>query len=124
MMRRLVVLDVLAGPAWRDVSTMSEHLTLGERGGWLMIEPDGVRVVAGPDDGAQTLLDLHQGGPSFCCRVWHTTGGPDRPTIHTVAAGDADLFEEVLISVGFRSAQPQGIELQKDESGIYWGYYA
>jgi hypothetical protein len=43
--------------------------------------------------------------------------------VYTVDAGDADLYEEVLISVGFSVDQPDGIDLRKDESGIYWGYY-
>ncbi len=33
--------------------------------------------------------------------------------------GDADRYEEVLVGVGFRLEQPEGIELQRDESGTY-----
>jgi hypothetical protein len=123
MMRRLIVLDVFSGPAWRDASDMVDHIQLGDEGAWLMIQPGSIRVVAAAAGGDQVLRDAGQGGPSFYCRAWHTTGGTDRPTVHTVAAGDADLYEEVLISVGFRLEQPEGIELQKDESGVYWGYY-
>jgi hypothetical protein len=123
MMRRLIVLEVFSGPAWRDASDMLGHVQSGATDAWLMIRPEGVRVIGGPAGGDQVLRDARQGGPSFCCRTWHTTSGTDRPTVHTVTAGDADLYEEVLISVGFRLEPPEGIELQKDESGIYWGYY-
>jgi hypothetical protein len=123
MMRRLIVLDVFSGPAWRDASDMVGQVQPGANDAWLMIQPERVREVDAPADGAQILLDVRQGGPSFCCRTWQTTAGTDRPTVHTVTAGDADLYEEVLISVGFRLEPPEGIELQKDESGTYWGYY-
>ena len=123
MMRRLIVLELFSGPAWRDASAMVGHVATGDRGAWLLIQPDSVRLVVGEAGEAQELRDAGQGGPSFYCRTWHTTGGPDRPTVHTVAAGDADLYEEVLMSVGFRLDAPEGIELQKDESGIFWGYY-
>lgn len=123
MMQRLVVLDLFSGPAWRDASDMLDHVKRGASGAWLLIEPLSIRVVAtAPPDGQQ-LRDATRGGPSFCCHTWYTTGGRDRPTVHTVAVGDADLYEEVLLSVGFQREQPEGIELQKDESGIYWGYY-
>ena len=123
MMRRLIVLNVFAGPAWRDASEMVGHVQPADTDAWLMIEPKRVRVVGGHAGGDQVLLNAEQGGPSFYCQAWRTTAGPDRPTVHTVTAGDADLYEEVLISVGFRTEQPEGIELQKDESGSYWGYY-
>ncbi len=103
---------------------MVGHVPPGEAGGWLTIGPDAVRVMnAHPTGGSQELRDREHGGPSFSCRVMHTTAGTDRPTVHTVAVGRADLYEEVLVSVGFRSERPDGIELQRDESGIYWGYY-
>lgn len=123
MMRRLIVLDLFSGPAWRDASDMVGHVGQGASGAWLVVEPTGVRVVGGGTNDKQVLRDADQGGPSYYCRVWHTTGGRDRPTVHTVASGDADLYEEVLIGVGFRLEEPEGIELRKDESGIYWGYY-
>lgn len=123
MMRRLIVLNLFSGPAWRDASDMMGHVQSGGDGAWLMIQTHGVRVVPDAPEGGQVLLDAEHGGPSFCCRTWHTTGGTDRPTVHTVAAGDADLHEEVLIGVGFRLEEPEGIHLERDESGIYWGYY-
>lgn len=123
MMRRLIVLDLFSGPAWRDAADMVGGIEPGGAGAWLMIQPGAVRVVGDWADGDQVLRDAEHGGPSFYCRAWHTTGGTDRPTVHTVAAGDADLYEEVLTSLGFRLEQPEGIELRKDESGIYWGYY-
>ncbi len=121
-MRRLVVLDLFSGPAWRDASEMDGHVHPGEAGGWLLIQPDAVRVTGGHAE-VPVLRDPEHGGPSFSCRVVRTTSGTDRPTVHTVATGDADLYEEVLISVGFHLEQPEGIELQRDESGTYWGYY-
>jgi hypothetical protein len=123
MMRRLIVIDLFAGPAWRDASDMAGEVGPGDRGAWLMIQPGSVRVVGDWADGEQVLRDAEHGGPSFHCRAWHVTGGPDRPTVLTVDVGDADLYQEVLTSVGFRMEQPDGIELRKDESGIYWGYY-
>ncbi len=123
MMRRLIVLDLFSGPAWRDASDMVGHVLPGDAGGWLMVQPDRVRVTGDGEGGTQVLLDREHGGPSFSCRVRHTTSGTDRPTVHTVAAGDADLYEEVLVSVGFRPERPEGVELQRDESGTYWGYY-
>jgi len=123
MMRRLIVLDLLSGPAWRDASDMVGHVEPGGAGAWLMIQAETARVVGDWAGGEQVLRDAEHGGPSFYCRAWHTTGGPDRPTVHTVSAGDADLYEEVLTSLGFQLEQPEGIELQKDESGVYWGYY-
>lgn len=122
-MRRLIVLDLLWGPAWRDASDMVRHIEPGGAGEWLLIEPGSVRVVDDGVAGEQVLRDAEHGGPSFYCRAWHTTGGTDRPTVHTVSAGDADLYEEVLTSLGFQLEPPEGIELQKDEAGIYWGYY-
>lgn len=122
-MRRLIVLDLLSGPAWRDASDMVGHVDAGEVGGWVTIKQGGVRVDGDSANGDQVLRDAEHGGPSFHCRVLHTTGGTDRPTVHTVFAGDADLYEEVLTSIGFRLEQPEGIELEKDDSGIYWGYY-
>ena len=95
----------------------------GAAGGWLLIEAGSIRIVADPPDGKQILRDAEQGGPSFFCRAWYTTNGSDRPTVHTVAVGDADLHEEVLTSVGFSLDEPQGVELRKDEAGVYWGYY-
>ena len=88
-----------------------------------MIEPASIRVVDDAPDGEQILHDAEQGGPSFLCRAWYTTSGSDRPTVHTVAVGDADLYEEVLTRIGFRVEEPEGVELRKDESGVYWGYY-
>lgn len=123
MMRRVIVLELFAGPAWRDASDMVGHVAPGAAGGWLMIEPASIRVVDDAPDGGQILHDAEQGGPSFLCRAWYTTSGSDRPTVHTVAAGDADLYEEVLTRVGFRVEEPEGVELRKDESGVYWGYY-
>ena len=123
MMRRLIVLDLFSGPGWRDASAMSGHLPAGGSEAWLLIQPDSVSVVEGEAGEVQELRDAGGGGPLFYCRTWHTTGGPDRPTVHTVTTGDADLYEEVLLSVGFRLDAPEGIELQKDESGIFWGYY-
>ena len=123
MMRRLVVLDLFSGPGWRDASDMPEHVHGGGSGAWLLIEPGGVRVMDGSADDLQQLRDADQGGPSLYCRTWYTTQGPDRPTVHTVEVGQADLYEEVLVSIGFQLEQPEGIELQKDESGVYWGYY-
>jgi hypothetical protein len=122
-MRRLIVIDLLEGPAWRDASDMVGRVEPGDPGAWLMIQPMSVRVVGDWANGEQVLRDADHGGPSFYCEAWHTTGGRDRPTVHTVTAGDADLYEEVLTSVGFRLEQPEGIDLRKDESGIYWGYY-
>lgn len=122
-MRRLIVLDLLWGPAWRDASDMVGHVESGDVGGWVTIQPGTVRAVGNGADANQVLRDAEHGGPSFHCRVWHTTSGTDRPTVHTVFAGDADLYEEVLASIGFRLEQPEGIQLEKDESGIYWGYY-
>ena len=122
-MRRVIVIELFSGPAWRDASDMVGHLAPGAAGGWLMIEPGSIRVVDDPPDGGQVLRDAEHGGPSFLCRAWHSTAGSDRPTVHTVAVGDADLYEEVLTSVGFCLEEPEGIELRKDESGVYWGYY-
>ena len=122
-MRRLIVLDLLSGPAWRDASDMIGHLDGGDVGGWVTIRPGDVSVVGDGASVDQVLRDAEHGGPSFRCRVLHTTGGTDRPTVHTVFAGDADLYEEVLTSIGFRLEPPEGIELEKDLSGIYWGYY-
>lgn len=123
MMRRLIVLDLFSGPAWRDASDMVGHVRPGAEAAWLMILTRSVQVVDEPPDGSQVLLDAEHGGPSFYCRTWHTTAGRDRPTVHTVAAGDADLHEEVLTGIGFRLEEPEGIQLQRDESGVYWGYY-
>jgi hypothetical protein len=122
-MRRVIVIELFSGPAWRDASDMVGHLEPGAAGGWLLIEADSIRVVPDPPDGKQILRDADQGGPSFLCRAWYTTAGSDRPTVHTVAVGDADLYEEVLTSVGFSLDEPQGVELGKDEGGIYWGNY-
>ena len=122
-MRRVIVIELFSGAAWRDASDMVGHLAPGAAGGWLMIEPGGIRVVGDAPEGEQVLRDAAHGGPSFLCRAWYSTGGSDRPTVHTVAVGDADLYEEVLTSVGFRLEEPEGIELRKDESGAYWGYY-
>lgn len=122
-MRRVIVLDLLTGPAWRDASDMIGQVELGDTEAWLMIQPTSVRRVGDWSNGEQVLRDADHGGPSFYCRAWRTTGGRDRPTIHTVTAGDADLYEEVLASVGFHVEPPTGIELRKDESGSYWGYY-
>ena len=123
MMRRLVVLDLFSGPGWRDASEMLGHVSPGGSGAWLLIVPDSIRVVAGAHDERQQLRDERHGGPSLHCQAWYTTGGPDRPTVHTVVVGDADLYEEVLMSIGFHLEPPDGIQLQKDESGAYWGYY-
>lgn len=123
MVRRVVVLELFSGPAWRDASDMVGHLAPGAAGGWLMIEPGSIRVVDDAPDGEPTLRDADHGGPSFLCRAWYTTSGSDRPTVHTVSVGDADLYEEVLTSVGFSLDEPQGVELRSDESGVYWGYY-
>lgn len=123
MMRRVVVLELFSGPAFRDASDMVGHVPTGAAAGWLLIEPGRIRVVPDPPDGKQVLRDAEHGGPSFLCRAWYSTGGTDRPTVHTVAVGDADLYEEVLTSVGFSLGEPQGVELRKDESGVYWGYY-
>ena len=123
MMRRVIVLDLLTGPAWRDASDMIGHVDVGNTEAWLMIRPTGVERVGDWSNGEQVLRDADHGGPSFYCRAWHTTGGRDRPTVCTVTAGDADLYEEVLDSVGFHVESPAGIELRKDESGAYWGYY-
>ena len=122
-MRRVIVLELFSGPAWRDASDMVGHVEPAAAGGWLMIQPGIVRVLGDPPDGNQILRDEDHGGPSFLCRVWYSTAGRDRPTVHTVAAGDADLYEEVLTSLGFRLDHPEGIDLRKDESGAYWGYY-
>jgi len=122
-MRRLVVLDLFSGPGWRDASGMLGHVSPGGSGAWLLIVPDSIRVVAGDHDERQQLRDARHGGPSLHCQAWYTTGGPDRPTVHTVVVGDADLYEEVLLSIGFHLEPPDGIQLQKDESGAYWGYY-
>jgi len=59
-------------------------------------------------NGEQVLREADHGGPSFYCRAWHTTAGPGRPTVYTVDVGDADLYEDVLISVGFGVDQPDG----------------
>lgn len=122
-MRRVVVVELFSGPAWRDASDMVGHVAPGAAGGWLLIEAGGIRVVPDPPDGTQILRDAEQGGPSFLCQAWYTTAGTDRPTVHTVAVGDADLNEEVLTSVGFCLDEPDGVELRKDEAGVYWGYY-
>ena len=123
MMRRLVVIELFEGPAWRDASAMVGDLTPGPGDFWLMIQPRTVRVVDDWANGEQVLRDADHGGPSFYCRAWHTTAGRDRPTVYTVDVGDGDLYEEVLIGVGFHVEQPDGIDLRRDESGIYWGYY-
>jgi hypothetical protein len=123
MMRRVIVMDLLSGPAWRDASDMVGRLAPGAAGGWLQIQPGSIRIVGAPPGGDQILRAAEQGGPSFLCRAWYSTAGRDRPTVHTVAAGDADLYEEVLTSIGFRLERPEGIELRRDESGAYWGYY-
>jgi len=123
MVRRVVVLELLSGPAWRDASDMVGHLAPGAVGGWLMIEAGSIRVVDGAPDGEPILRDADHGGPSFLCRVWYSTSGGDRPTVHTVSVGDADLYEELLTSVGFSLEAPEGVELRRDESGVYWGYY-
>ena len=123
MMRRVIVMDLFSGPAWRDASDMVGRVEPGAAGGWLMIQPGIVRVVGDSLNGAQILRDGEQGGPSFRCRAWYSTAGTNRPTIHTVATGNADLYEEILTSVGFRQDRPEGIELRRDESGAYWGYY-
>ncbi len=122
-MRRVVLLELFSGPAWRDASDMVGHVPPGAAGGWLLIEPGAIRVVPDPPDGKQVLRDAEQGGPSFLCRVWYTASGSDRPTVHSVVVGDADLYEEVLTSVGFCLDEPQGVEFRRDESGAYWGYY-
>jgi hypothetical protein len=122
-MRRLIVLDLLTGPAWRDASDMVGDIEPSGAGAWLMIQPTGVRVVGDWSDGEQVLRDADHCGPSFYCRAWQTTGGRDRPTVLSVTAGDADLYEEVLTSIGFRLEPPDGIDLRKDESGIFHGYY-
>jgi hypothetical protein len=122
-MRRVVVLDLLTGPAWRDASDMIGHVDVGDTESWLMIQPTSVERVGDWADGEQVLRDADHGGPSFYCRARHATGGRDRPTLYTVSAGDADLYEEVLASVGFHAEPPAGIEVRKDESGAYWGYY-
>jgi len=122
-MRRVIVMELFSGPAWRDASDMVGHVEPAPAGGWLMIQPGSARVLGDPPDGHQILRDEDHGGPSFLCQVWYSTAGRDRPTVHTVAAGDADLYEEVLTSLGFRLDQPEGIDLRKDESGAYWGYY-
>jgi hypothetical protein len=122
-MRRVIVIELFSGPAWRDASDMVGHVEPGSAGGWLMIQPGSIRVIDDAPDGGQVLRDDEHGGPSFLCRAWFSTAGRDRPTVHTVAVGDADLYEEVLTSVGFRLEQPEGIELRKDDSGAYWGYY-
>ena len=88
-----------------------------------MIEPGSIRVVDDAPDGEQVLRDDEHGGPSFLCRAWYSTSGSDRPTVHTVAVGDADLYEEVLTSVGFCLEDPEGVQLLRDEAGVYWGYY-
>lgn len=123
VMRRLIVLELFSGPAWRDASGMVGHVAPGAAGGWLLVAPEGIHVVPEPPDGEQVLRDAQHGGPSFLCRAWYTTAGTDRPTVHTVAVGDADLYEEVLTSVGFSLDEPQGVELRSDESGVYRGYY-
>ena len=121
-MRRLVVIDLFEGPAWRDASDMIDPIETGPGDDfWLMIQPRSIRAVDDWADGEQVLRDAHHGGPCFYCRAWHTTAGRDRPTVYTVDVGDADLYEEVLMSVGFRFDQPAGIDLRRDESGIYWG---
>ena len=124
MMRRLVVIDLFDGPAWRDASDLIDDLEPHSGADvWLMIQPESVRVVDDWANGQQGLRDAEHGGPSFYCRAWHTSAGRDRPTVYSVDVGDADLYEEVLTSVGFRFDRPDGIDLRKDESGIYWGYY-
>jgi hypothetical protein len=122
-MRRVIVIELFSGPAWRDASDMVGHIGPGAAAGWLMIEPGSIRVVGDAPDGKQILRDAEHGGPSFLCRAWYSTAGSDRPTVHTVAVGDADLYEEVLTSIGFRLDEPDGVELRKDEAGVYWGYY-
>lgn len=122
-MRRVIVIELFSGPAWRDASDMVGRVEPGSTGAWLMIQPGSIRLVDAAPDGGQVLRDAAHGGPSFLCRAWYSTAGKDRPTVHTVAVGDADLYEEVLTSVGFRLEQPDGIEFRKDESGAYWGYY-
>jgi len=122
-MRRLVVVNLFSGPGWRDASDMVGHVPTGDAGAWLLIQPDLIQVVSGSRGDAQELRDESQGGPFFYCHAWHTTAGADRPTVHTVASGDADLYEEVLMSVGFRLEEPDGIQLQQDETGAFWGYY-
>jgi len=41
----------------------------------------------------------------------------------TPSMSGTPIHEEVLISVGFRFDPPDGIDLRRDESGVYWGYY-
>jgi hypothetical protein len=123
MMRRLIVLDLFSGPGWRDATQMVGHIPTGDGEAWVLIQPDRVEVVAGGPSDPQQLRDASDGGPSFYCRVWHTTSGTDRPTVHTVAAGDADLYEEILLSIGFRLEEPEGVRLERDDSGVFRGYY-
>jgi hypothetical protein len=122
-MRRLVVIDLLQGPAWLDASEMADHLKVGEIEAFLMIRPGSVEVVGDWADGDQVLRDTAHQGPSLYCRVWHTSEGRDRPTVHTVEVGEADLYEETLLELGFHTEPPEGIELRRDEKGAYWGYY-
>lgn len=119
----MIVIELFSGPAWRDASDMVGSVEPGSAGAWLLVQPKSIRVVDGPPDGGQVLRDAAHGGPSFLCQAWYRTAGRDRPTVHTVTVGDADLYEEVLTSVGFCLEEPAGIELRKDESGAYWGYY-
>lgn len=88
-----------------------------------MVQPEALRVVDDWANGEQVLMDTDHGGPSFRWRAWHTTAGRNRPTVYTVDVGDADLSEEVAISAGFRFDQPDGIDLRRHESDVYWGYY-
>jgi hypothetical protein len=123
-MRRVIVIDLLQGPAWLDASGMTEHIEVGEVEAFLMIQPGSVHVVGDWADGNQVLRDTAHQGPSLYCRVWHTSAGRDRPTVHTVEVGEADLYEETLLELGFRTEAPGGIDLRRDEKGAYWGYYS
>jgi hypothetical protein len=41
------------------------------------------------------------GSPRLPARATASSGVSRLPTVHTVTAGDADLYEEVLTSLGF-----------------------
>lgn len=122
-MRRVIAIDLFEGTAWYDATSIIGDVGSGEVDTWLMVQRDSVRVVPEWADGLQVLRAAANGGPSFHCRVWHASGGPDRPTVYTVDVRDVDMYSEVLLDLGFRLGPPDGIELRKDERGAYWGYY-
>ena len=91
-MRRVIAIDLFEGTAWYDATSIIGDVGAGEVDTWLMVQRDSVRVVPEWADGLQVLRAAANGGPSFHCRVWHASGGPDRPTVYTVDVRDVDMY--------------------------------